>query len=511
MRKTEELLRLMSLSPEMTTTVIESRFEQIAKLLFESFAIQKGETIYLFKEIEFYFYNNNHRDVITHPRNSASLRWHINDFGGIDLNFLSYIKSCSHIDKKCRLSTKYILDDTACFGGILIRQLISSDYKHILAGPLACSELFRDFNAVCEDNSIPILIEHDNAMVGYIREPRINILTKRQKLNAKVDYILGQYENHPETEDLHNAFSTFVNKPYRFIRCETLMHDEDTNEVYFSPWLKDKKEGYPKLYSELTSLLYNIGIQSRELNNTCDYWARDYMPIQLNVNEFLKYQYHPDYLDNDENRKYITNVDRVMQGMRINCRKTYLKIDGGNMVACGPYVIMTDKVFLENNRNKNDENFKREIESELGHPIIIIPWKKHGNPKANDTDKYGYADGFIKWCGGNRILMGNHGDLYPNEAAKIREILESYGFDVTEMRFKGKVASLCHMLNWAYINFLQVGKNIIMPKFNIDEDKIAYQYIKTAFHDCCIHQIEMTDIAKNGGAIHCLSWNILKA
>lgn len=104
--------------------------------------------------------------------------------------------------------------------------------------------------------------------------------------------------------------------------------------------------------------------------------------------------------------------------------------------------------------------------------------------------------------------MGNHGDCYSNEATAIREKLESYGFEVTEMRFKDKVVSPCYELNWAYINFLQVGKNIIMPKFNIEEDAKALQYIQEAFSGCNIHQIEMAEIAREGGALHCISWNV---
>ena len=76
------------------------------------------------------------------------------------------------------------------------------------------------------------------------------------------------------------------------------------------------------------------------------------------------------------------------------------------------------------------------------------------------------------------------------------------------MRFKDKIDTPCCDLNWAYINFLQVGKNIIMPIFHIPEDEIAQQYIQTAFPDCNIRQIEMTEIAKKGGALHCLSWNV---
>ena len=180
MNKIEDFRRLMTLDANMNTNDIEDRFEQIAKMLFESFVIQKGEKKYLFKEIEFYFYNKNHRDIITHPRASKSLCWYVNDFGGIDLNFASNIKSESRANSKGKSVEKYVLDDSAYFGGILIRQLISEDGCEVLNGPWACAELFRCYDATGVDSEFPVLLEHDNGMVGYIREPRIHLLTNKQ-------------------------------------------------------------------------------------------------------------------------------------------------------------------------------------------------------------------------------------------------------------------------------------------------------------------------------------------
>lgn len=508
MNKTDKLRSLMAFNAEMTSTEIELRYEQIAKILFENFAIQKGEELYLFKEIEFYFYNRNHRDIITHPRNSNPLCWYINDFGGIDLTFPSKIDSEYRTNGQGKLTCKYILDDNAFFGGILIRQLISID-GIVMNGPWACAELFRSFDATnCCNQELPFLIVQDNGIVAATRASRINLLSAKQSVEKKVDNILYGYHQHPESNELYKQFEAFINQPYRFIRCENLIHDESTNVVYFSSWLKDKKEGFPKFYNELTNLLQSIGIESKELKNTQDYWARDYMPIQLGSNEFLKYTYRPDYLASEP--KLITDVNRVIAGMGLCCRKTDLVIDGGNIVACGPFIVMTDKVFTENGREKGDTNFIKLLEAELGHPVIIIPWKLHGDTNAEDTDKYGHADGFNKWCGDNRILMGNHGDEYPDEAAKISKILENHGFVVTEIRFNDKVASPRKEYNWAYINFLQIGTTIVIPKFGIDEDAIAYEYIHHAFPKCTIYQIEMNDIVKKGGALHCLSWNICK-
>ena len=73
------------------------------------------------------------------------------------------------------------------------------------------------------------------------------------------------------------------------------------------------------------------------------------------------------------------------------------------------------------------------------------------------------------------------------------------------MRFNDIVSSPCRELNWSYINFLQVGKHLVMPSFNIEEDNTAYQDVKNPFSDCHIHLLEMTEIAKEGGTLHCIS------
>lgn len=101
---TEHLRKLMTFDAETNTHDIQKRFEQIAQLLFSKFAIQTNNRKYLFKEIEFFFYNKKHRDIITHPRTSEALCWYVNDFGGIDLNFASNISSCIKPDKKEKLT-----------------------------------------------------------------------------------------------------------------------------------------------------------------------------------------------------------------------------------------------------------------------------------------------------------------------------------------------------------------------------------------------------------------------
>lgn len=212
------LRELMSFDACMKSIDIETRFEQIAEMLFESFAIQKGKTMYLFKEIEFYFYNKNHRDIIAHPRVSKALCWYINDFGGIDLNFTSNIKLGIKLDNKGKKVWKYILDDNSYFGGILVRQLICEDGTENLTGPWACAELFRGYDATGVDmyNDLPILVEHDCGKGNYIRGARRNLLRSNQQPEKKVDNILYAYLEHPRKDILYKDFLKFKDKPYRY-------------------------------------------------------------------------------------------------------------------------------------------------------------------------------------------------------------------------------------------------------------------------------------------------------
>ena len=218
MNITEQLRQLMTLDANINTTGIEENFEQIAKMLFESFAIQKGEKKYLFKDIEFYFYNKNHRDIITHPRVSKPLCWYVNDFGGIDLNFESKIKFENRLNSKGKNVKKYVLDESAYFGGVLIRQLKEVESGEILKGPLACAELFRCYDATGVDHDFPVLVEHDNGMMGYIRELRVNLLSPKQNEVGKVNNILYQYHDNVQSskETLYQDFINFKDKPYGY-------------------------------------------------------------------------------------------------------------------------------------------------------------------------------------------------------------------------------------------------------------------------------------------------------
>lgn len=292
-----------------------------------------------------------------------------------------------------------------------------------------------------------------------------------------------------------------------------MMNDCFTDTVYISEWLNDKNEGHLAFYNRLVNAFSENGVNYETLTKeeTNDYWVRDFMPIQLSDGDFLKYKYEPDYLL-AEYKSTITNCYKVCNRLGLKCRYTNIKIDGGNVVICGNKIVMTDKVFSENGRIKGDNDFLQELKQAFGgREVVIIPWSAPESPEPDtNVDVYGHSDGFIKYAGDNRILMSAHHMLQAEEAKAIKSVLTNNGFDVIEMDFSQIPNDKLNFdLNWAYINFLQVGKLIFMPYFEgLAENDIAQGYIQESFPDCKIIPIEMSDVVQEGGALHCLTWNI---
>ena len=282
-------------------------------------------------------------------------------------------------------------------------------------------------------------------------------------------------------------------------------NDTMTNFVYISDKLK---EFYPRTYSRLTKLFDDIEIEWGEIEGTKDIWIRDYMPIQLYSDSFVVYNYNPDYLK-DSGVEYITDSKAIADRVLKHCNKDHydITLDGGNVVTCAGHMVLTDKVFPENGRKKYDPEFCNYISAVLNSEVIFLPWHCD-NPNDPNADVYGHADGFIHWTGNNRVLMSNHRDYCPEEADEIKKRLECVGFEVTEMLFD--VPNPDKDYNWAYINYLEVGNKIIVPTFGIPEDIQALRYIKKANPDSIVRGFRMKDIAKKGGALHCITWNIRK-
>lgn len=269
--------------------------------------------------------------------------------------------------------------------------------------------------------------------------------------------------------------------------------DSDTNKVYISSWLKDE---CPDFYGRFISLLQNNGIVFQVMQSTNDIWARDYMPIQIYDDHFVQYCYNPNYLQkSDEDKESITDVYSVCHELGLSTYKTDLVIDGGNVVKVGKYIIMTDKVYVENSHLKPAE-VRAQLRSFFHSDVIMLPWDKN--------EPYGHADGIVKAIDDKTILLTNYNDFSPHFAKRFKEILSKY-FTVKKLSYHVEHPN---KNNWAYINFLRIGDTIIIPGLGAEEDEQALQQIQGFYPESKVLQIEASEIVNKGGAINCISWNI---
>ncbi|MBQ8050976.1 MAG: agmatine deiminase family protein [Bacteroidaceae bacterium] len=278
-------------------------------------------------------------------------------------------------------------------------------------------------------------------------------------------------------------------KEIPYTKVEEVIPETTKQTIYFSQHLTAYK-----CWANIKQALEKNGIAYGLLPNTKDVWARDYMPAYSN-GHYVSYVYNPDYLQNEKDKEYITdNVEDVFDLSNDSVTKTKLVIDGGNVIMCGDKIIMTDKIFVENSGFSKEE-IVAEIERVFSAKLVVIPWDKE--------EKYGHADGMVRYVSDNHVLINNYKDIDSELRLKILEALRPYFSRISELEYGS-----AHRVNsWAHINYLQVNNFIFVPQLEIPSDKLAIEQISSIFPDSTIIPVEVKGIVKKGGALNCISWN----
>lgn len=255
---------------------------------------------------------------------------------------------------------------------------------------------------------------------------------------------------------------------------------------------------------DIVEALNRLGIEHRELQNTNDYWCRDYMPVPLfEDGTYSQYHYRPDYLwDYKTKRQYITDQTEACKELNL-FMPTNMKIvfDGGNYVRCGNKVIMTDKIFAENpDWSAND--LLQHLHHTLCADIIIIPWDMR--------DNCGHADGIVAPLDDGRLLLNNYVQYKKDTAfyKRLHKILDAH-FDVVDLSYNCKLETDA----WCYLNFLNLPNAILLPmlskNFDYENDREAIKVMTGLFPDKDIVPIYARPLIEDGGALHCVTWEYI--
>ena len=278
-----------------------------------------------------------------------------------------------------------------------------------------------------------------------------------------------------------------------------MLTDNLTNTVFFSDLLPKK---CPTLNQHIAQVLEANGIPFAYLSETKDIWCRDFMPIQVEEDRFVFFKYTPDYLQDPYYLLLQTDVEKVfhatanrLEHLLQHAITVHLVLDGGNVVKCGDTVVMTEKIFAEN-EDKTRAEVERILKDAFQSDILFLPWDR--------KETFGHSDGIVHYAGDGKILLTNYGDFSPYYYNRFRKALEKH-FEVIPLKYEVKRQ---HARSWAYINFLQIGKLILVPQLGFEEDQQALEQIANVLPDCEVVGIPALEAVRRGGALNCVSWNI---
>jgi len=268
----------------------------------------------------------------------------------------------------------------------------------------------------------------------------------------------------------------------------------DTNKVYLAKGMTSEK--YVDATGYLLGTLHNQKVHWDFLPQTASplhIWARDYMPVQVRKNKFVRFNYSPDYLKDCP--EYKPDTSTILSTLGLQVINSDIIIDGGNIISCGDKVIMTDKIFRENKHYDRDvliDTLSRLLEAE----VVLIP--------EDCYDEYGHADGMVRFMSNGRVLLNNYCDFDKTLRKRLLAALSPH-FDITELHYGAYTDK-----SWAYINFLHIGQHILIPMMDDKLGEMAFRQIADAFPQCrCRPIYHFESIVRDGGALNCSTWNIL--
>lgn len=276
-----------------------------------------------------------------------------------------------------------------------------------------------------------------------------------------------------------------------------MITDSETNFVYFSSLLKDK---FPDETERILKILDVNNIQHGFLEGISDIWVRDFTPIQVADNNYIQFAFNPGYLNEKEKyKKLISNTEEVCRTNKLKHITHPMKLEGGNLVRSKNKVILTDRI-VEENKSTSFTRYAiiNELEKLFNAEIIIIP--------AHKDDFTGHADGMVRFYNENTLLVNDLNLEYIYWHKEFLEVIKAHNLNIIEIPCyidKNKESAI-----GIYINYLHVGNFILLPEFGLDLDSEALNQFRKLFPAYTIETININEIAKKGGVLNCVTWNI---
>ena len=278
-----------------------------------------------------------------------------------------------------------------------------------------------------------------------------------------------------------------------------MIPDCKTNFLYLADTLPKK---YSNFFQGFEKILKDCNIKFELLPNTKDVWAVDYMPIQIDINKFVRFVYNPSYLHSKKNLKTISNVDEICEQIGIDIIKSNIIIDGGNVTRTSDKVIMTDRIFLDNPKYDRKQLIKELRELFQVDKLFLVPEQPH--------DFTGHSDGMVRFIDENTVVINDYNKEKKWFQKSFEIAIHNTGLDYIKIPYNVYENKNFDQARGDYINYLQMENTVIIPTFGMKEDDKVVKQFEHLFVGQTIATVPSNDVANDGGILNCITWNILK-
>jgi len=261
--------------------------------------------------------------------------------------------------------------------------------------------------------------------------------------------------------------------------------------------------------SALISFLNNQSISPNLIDNTKDIWLRDFMPIQVAPTEFVQFSLTRNYY-NKEDRHKQTDPTPICKALDINptpiiCNSMPIYLDGGNVIRGYGKAIITEKVFNDNKDIPPADLVGILRDALQVDQVIFIP--------VEPLDETGHSDGMVRFVDELTVLANDYLkiDVPQDFRDRFYGALDEAGLEVLLVPYNPSEERINRYQSavGCYINFLQVGDKVFLPTFEDPvNDAMAIKRFEEIYGLRNIIPIPSHDVAKGGGVLNCLSWEI---
>ncbi|WP_373552888.1 agmatine/peptidylarginine deiminase [Haliscomenobacter sp.] len=275
---------------------------------------------------------------------------------------------------------------------------------------------------------------------------------------------------------------------------------------------RDQNEVRPHLKNAVQENLILVDIPSN------DTWARDHGGITIFEDSkplILDFVFtgwglkFPAFLDN-----LITGRLQQQGIFKAPLQHGGLALEGGGIESDGQGTLLTtSECLLSPNRNPHLDQAATEVKLKELFGLERVLWLHHGYLAGDDTDSH--IDTLARFCSVDTIAyvqcLDTHDEHYEALRAMEKELqafttVEGKPYQLIPL----PMATACfaedgHRLPATYANFLIINQAVLVPTYQVPEDKLALVQIQKAFPNHAVIGINCRALIEQHGSLHCIS------